>query len=88
MLIEIKHNATFYRVTPIYGPFLIESKRICFFECLNCGAGTHTCFNKEDNTIHRNSFELRPHEAQPHNLGDLIPFKACPDCGKKTLVKA
>ena len=88
-MIEIKHGIIYYRTTPIYAPFMPDSDRVVRFECLTpkCGAGTHTCFNEGDDSVHANSFELRPHEPMPRNSGDPID-KSCPDCGNKTLVKA
>lgn len=90
MLIQIKDGIVFHRTTPIYAPFLPDYGRICFFECLNakCRAGKHLLLSGSRNEVYRNSFELRPRELAPKNIGDLITFKACPDCDQYTLVKA
>ena len=89
-MIEQKNGVVYYRNTPIYGPFLPESNRIIYFECINnnCLAGSHTMLNnKIGPEIQKNNFELRPHESAPR-IGEFIGFKKCPDCNKLTLVRS
>ena len=90
MLIEIKDGITYHRHTPVYAPFLPDYGRICTFECVSpkCNAGKHLLQNGSGNEVYKNSFELRPREMAPKDVGDWIDFKSCPDCGQYTLIKA
>lgn len=76
----------------VHAPFLPDTDRTCFFECLNpeCRAGKHLLFSNKgnQNDVYKNSFELRAHELAPKNKGDIIDFKKCPDCNELTLIKA
>jgi len=90
-MIETINGIRFYRKNPVYAPFLPDTGRTCLFECVNpiCPSGKHLLSNKnKSNEVFKNSFQLRANELAPKNIGDVITFKNCPDCGENTLVKA